>query len=69
MRTMASVVLVLLLLVGSVGAAQAPQLDQGLPTDPALTTGTLSNGLAYVIRPHKNPEGGSACGCTSPPAR
>jgi zinc protease len=50
-------VLVLLLLVGSVGAAQAPQLDQALPTDPALTTGTVSNGLAYVIRPHKNPEG------------
>jgi zinc protease len=57
MRAMASAVLVLLLLVGSLGAAPAPHLDQPLPTDPALTTGTLSNGLAYVIRPHKNPEG------------
>lgn len=57
MQTMARVLLVLLLLVGSVGAAQAPQLDQALPTDPALTTGTLANGLSYVIRPHKNPEG------------
>lgn len=28
-----------------------------LPTDPALVAGTLPNGLAYIIRPHKNPEG------------
>jgi zinc protease len=54
---MARVLLVLLLLVGSVGAAQAPPADPGLPTDPALTTGVLPNGLSYVIRPHKNPEG------------
>jgi zinc protease len=40
-----------------VGAAQAPGADPGLPTDPALTTGVLANGLRYVIRPHKNPEG------------
>jgi zinc protease len=57
MGTMARVLLVLLLLVGAVGAAPAPQADPVLPTDPALTTGTLPNGLGYVIRPHKNPEG------------
>ena len=28
-----------------------------LPTDPALVTGRLANGLAYIIRQHKNPEG------------
>jgi zinc protease len=54
---MARTLLVVLVLVGTVGAAQIPQLDHPLPTDPALTTGTLSNGLGYVIRPHKNPEG------------
>ena len=57
MRMMASAVLVLLVLVGSVGAAQAPSIDQALPTDPALTTGTLPNGLAYIIRPHRIREG------------
>ncbi len=31
--------------------------DEMLPTDPALVTGTLPNGLRYIIRPHKNPEG------------
>jgi len=39
----------------TVGAA-APA-EERLPTDPALLTGTLPNGLSYVIRPHKNPEG------------
>src|SRR5262245_22661414 len=57
MRTIARVLLVLLLLAGSVGAAEAPRLDQALPTDPALTTGTIANGLRYVIRPHANPQG------------
>jgi zinc protease len=54
---MARVLLVLLGLVGTLGAAQVSPLDRPLPTDPALTTGTLPNGLGYVIRPHKNPEG------------
>ncbi len=43
--------------MGAVGAAPAPQLDQVLPTDPALTTGTLSTASPTSIRPHKNPEG------------
>jgi zinc protease len=57
MRMLASLVAVLMVLVASVGAAQAPAADQMLPSDPALTTGTLANGLSYVVRPHKNPEG------------
>ena len=28
-----------------------------LPMDPALVTGTLPNGLAYIVRQHRNPEG------------
>src|SRR5712692_11404805 len=35
----------------------ASPADEKLPTDPALVTGTLPNGLAYIIRQHKNPEG------------
>lgn len=31
--------------------------DEPLPTDPALLTGTLDNGLRYVIARHANPEG------------
>src|SRR6266540_2864933 len=38
-------------------ARAASPADEKLPTDPALVTGTLPNGLAYIIRPHKNPEG------------
>ncbi|HXJ82467.1 MAG TPA: pitrilysin family protein, partial [Candidatus Methylomirabilis sp.] len=35
----------------------AARADEKLPTDPALVRGTLPNGLTYLIRPHKNPEG------------
>src|SRR6266545_5398595 len=35
----------------------ASPAGEKLPTDPALVTGTLPNGLAYIIRQHKNPEG------------
>jgi len=57
MRRLANLVVLLALLMGMVGAASAPAVDQILPTDPALTTGTLANGLSYIVRPHKNPEG------------
>lgn len=40
-----------------VPARAASLADEKLPADPALVTGTLPNGLAYIIRPHKNPEG------------
>jgi zinc protease len=40
-----------------VPARAASLADEKLPADPALVTGALPNGLAYVIRPHKNPEG------------
>ena len=36
--------------------AASPAIET-LPTDPALVTGRLPNGLAYIIRQHKNPEG------------
>ncbi len=36
-------------------AASPP--GEPLPTDPALVTGRLANGLKYIIRQHKNPEG------------
>ena len=39
-----------------VPARAASLADEKLPTDPALVTGALPNGLAYIIRPHKNPE-------------
>ncbi len=31
--------------------------EEKLPTDPALVTGALPNGLNYIVRPHRNPEG------------
>src|ERR1700693_3562650 len=37
-------------------ARAASPAEEKLPSDPALVTGTLPNGLAYIIRPHKNPE-------------
>jgi zinc protease len=57
MRMLARLVAVVMVLMGSVAAAQAPPADQRLPADPALTAGTLANGLGYVVRPHRNPEG------------
>src|SRR5262245_3539160 len=47
--------LMLAVVVGSQVPAGAA--DERLPTDPALVTGTLPNGLRYIVRPHKNPEG------------
>jgi zinc protease len=38
-------------------ACAASLADGALPTDPALVRGTLPNGLRYIIRPHRNPEG------------
>src|SRR5580765_1515729 len=51
-------VVVVLMLAVMVGAhIPAGAAEDRLPTDPALVTGTLPNGLSYVVRPHKNPEG------------
>src|SRR5216683_316063 len=36
-------------------AASPP--GEPLPTDPALVTGRLANGLKYIIRQNRNPEG------------
>jgi zinc protease len=38
----------------------AADTNAPLPTDPALVTGTLDNGLSYIIRKHANPAGRSA---------
>src|SRR5215831_17427849 len=43
--------------VGQTPPTTTPAADEKLPTDPALVTGALPNGLRYIIRPHKNPEG------------
>ncbi|HYB42194.1 MAG TPA: insulinase family protein [Candidatus Methylomirabilis sp.] len=56
MPTLLLALLTAALLCSPLAAAAAPG-DDRLPTDPALVTGTLPNGLAYIIRPHKNPEG------------
>src|SRR5262245_37548683 len=51
-------VVVLLMLAVVVGSQVPPEAaDERLQTDPALVTGTLPNGLSYIVRPHKNPEG------------
>ena len=50
-------VLVLLMLAVMVGVQIPAAAQERLPTDPALVTGTLPNGLSYIVRPHKNPEG------------
>src|SRR5262249_47259504 len=47
--------LVVWLPLGLVGATSLA--DEKLPTDPALVMRTLPNGLTYIIRPHRNPEG------------
>ncbi len=57
MRTVLAMLLMVSLLLAQVGAGAATLAEERLPTDPALVTGTLPNGLAYIIRPHKNPEG------------
>jgi zinc protease len=46
-----------LLLMPVVPARASSLADEKLPTDPALVTGTLPNGLSYIIRRHRNPEG------------
>jgi zinc protease len=38
-------------------ADDRPAADERLPVDPALVTGALPNGLRYIVRPHRNPEG------------
>src|SRR5262249_26568755 len=54
--------LVALLIPAAPALAQAPASpaiapDEKLPSDPELVTGQLVNGLHYIIRTHKNPEG------------
>jgi len=57
-------VVMLLMSLAPAGAASpassptaASLMDAQVPVDPALVMGTLPNGLRYIIRPHKNPEG------------
>ena len=44
-------------LIAPVPSRAASSPGETLPTDPALVTGRLANGLSYIIRQHKNPEG------------
>jgi zinc protease len=57
MRAFLVVLMVAALLMPLVAVSAASFADEMLPTDPALVTGQLPNGLRYIIRPHKNPEG------------
>ena len=57
MRTVFVLLLAAALRLSLVAPAVAAPAAERLPTDPALVTGTLSSGLAYIIRPHRNPEG------------
>src|SRR5438477_1788158 len=57
MRTFLVLLLAAALWLPPGAAATAAPAAERLPTDPALVTGTLSNGLTYIIRPHRNPEG------------
>jgi zinc protease len=51
------IVLLVALLMPLLPAGASSLADEALPTDPALVTGALPNGLRYIVRPHKNPEG------------
>src|SRR5215475_58449 len=51
------IALLVALLMPLLPAGASSRADDALPTDPALVTGALPNGLRYIIRPHKNPEG------------
>lgn len=42
------------------GCVVASSSGQALPTDPALVTGQLDNGLRYIVRRHANPPGKAA---------
>jgi zinc protease len=44
-------------LIALVPSRAASPPGETLPTDPALLTGRLANGLNYIIRQHKNPAG------------
>jgi zinc protease len=58
MRAFLVPLMAVVLLMSSVAPVPAAaRADEMVPIDPALVTGTLPNGLSYIIRPHKNPEG------------
>ena len=57
MRRVCRLFLMLTILVLLVPASARSQADEKLPTDPALVTGQLPNGLRYIIRSHTNPQG------------
>ena len=57
MRAFLVLLMTAVLLMPLAPATAAAPADETLPTDPALVMGTLPNGLAYIIRPHRNPEG------------
>ncbi|NUQ50685.1 MAG: insulinase family protein, partial [Phycisphaerae bacterium] len=56
-RTLPSPLLPLLSVVLAAGLVAPCAWAQGLPSDPALVTGQLDNGLRYIIRQHDKPPG------------
>jgi len=49
--------LVVVAFVAAPATVRAADEDAALPTDPTLVTGTLENGLAYIVQQHGNPKG------------
>ncbi len=56
MRAFLALLMTVVLLTPLVPARATSLADETLPSDPALVTGTLANGLRYIIRPHRNPQ-------------
>jgi len=59
LRAVFGVALLLLLTADGVARAQqapSPDTEEALPTDPAVRTGTLDNGMRYYIRQNDEPE-------------
>src|SRR5881296_597592 len=53
---LATIVLAALCVIPLTARAQQPKADSLLPFDPAVTIGTLSNGMRYYIRENHKPE-------------
>lgn len=59
-HTLRLVLIALVVAVGLAGGLAGARADEALPTDPAVTAGTLDNGLAYLVKSNRNPEGRAA---------
>ena len=57
MRPIHKLMLSCVVMLGGAVGAMGGAPDKPLPTDPSLTTGSLENGLKYIVRKHPNPAG------------